>query len=254
MTKNPEKYTKNVSRNREREVQLERRKIWREAVAQAERLASIHDPSGKMFNVGPVVVQDDGKVISVAVLERRAKAQAEKAAKAMQDDGTSLNGEHRAKAEELLPGKVVSMPEEDTADGINPARRQLMGLLFSEPPRSSQPPQSKQLSKRQQRKLVVFEGNGPPPKPVIPEGISLPDDEENWVDLFDLSDDAIERRVAQDKKRKAAERKALRQKQKEGKAERRAARDERRRVYREKKLEWKTIKGKCSSSSPQARF
>src|SRR5580704_18635870 len=83
-TKNPDKYNKNTDRNRRREIELERRRIYREAVAQAERLAAVHDPSGKIFNVGPVVVQEDGKVVSVELLERRAQAQAERAAKLAQ--------------------------------------------------------------------------------------------------------------------------------------------------------------------------
>ena len=73
---------------------------------------------------------------------------------------------------------------------------------------------------------------------MIPKGIKIPEGEEDWLSLWDLPDDELERRVIREKRRKAAERKALRERQKAGKAERRAARDERRRVYRELKLEW----------------
>ncbi|KAI9735784.1 MAG: hypothetical protein M1818_006393 [Claussenomyces sp. TS43310] len=235
MTKNPEKYTKNVSRNRQREIQLERRKIYREAIAQAERLAAVHDPSGKMFNVGPVVVQDDDKVVSAALPERRARAQAEKAAKLTQGSELGDRGPTGPKAD-ITKNGAGTEDQGHTQDGINPARRQLIQV---DNERTSN---AKHLSKTQQKKLAMLEDSTPPPKPVIPKDFSLPEGEEDWISLWNLPNDDIERRILLEKKRKAAERKALRLKQKDGKAERRAARDERRKVYREKKLEWKAIK------------
>lgn len=222
MTKNPEKYNKNVDRNRMREIELERRKIWKEAVSQAERLAAIHDPSGRMFNVGPVVVQENGQVVSLEVLERRKQLAAERAAKEAQ---TTADAQTANDAPAEATGQAL--------EGINPERRQLIqpnGTV------------ERKMSKNQQKKLAALEPRPPPPRPVIPEGIPLPEGEENWVARWDLADEELERRVLREKKRKAAERKALRLKQQEGKTERRAARDERRRVYREKKLEWKAIK------------
>jgi hypothetical protein len=215
---------------------MERRKIYKEAVSQAERLAAIHDPSGEMFNVGPVVVQEDGKVVSVEFLERRARAQAERAAKLIQgnDGATSLTSG-------LDKDSVANTSSKFTnglQDGINPAKGDLAQVS------SGNEIKTKRLSNNQQKKLALLEERPPPLKPVIPDGIELPEGEENWLALWNLSDDELERRVIREKRRKAAERKALREKQKEGKAERRAARDERRKVYREKKLEWKAIKGK----------
>lgn len=225
-TKNPDKYNRNTNRNRRREIELERQRIYREAVAQAERLAAVHDPSGKMFNVGPVFVRDDGKVVSVGILERRAKLQAGRAVK-LSDGSVVPNGQPSD-----LPNRATIS---GMIDGVNPERQ----MLVCDGLRS----QTRRLSKSQQKKLGVLE-RPPPPKPIIPDGIDLPAGEENWLLLWDLSDDQLERRVLREKKRKAAERKALRERQKEGKVERRAARDERRRVYREKKLEWKAIKGR----------
>lgn len=211
---------------------MERRKIHKEAVSQAERLAAVHDPSGKLFNVGPVVIQEDGKVFSVEFLERRAQAQAERAAKL-------AKGADVAMAQvSVTDNNIKNQPKGGSQDGLNPASRDL--IQYS----NSNEPKTKRLSNNQQKKLALLEERPPPPRPVIPSGIELPEGEENWLALWDLSDDELERRVIREKKRKAAERKALREKQKEGKVERRAARDERRRVYREKKLEWKTIKGK----------
>jgi len=214
---------------------MERRKIYKEAVSQAERLAAIHDPSGKMFNVGPVVVQDDGKVVSVEFLERRAQAQAERAAKLAQgNDGAAAQ---TSSLDKSGVANTSTYLQNVLQDGVNPARRGLIQVA------NENEIKAKRMSKNQQKKLALLEERPPPRKPVIPDGIELPEGEENWLALWNLSDDELERRIIREKKRKAAERKALREKQKEGKAERRAARDERRRVYREKKLEWKAIKG-----------
>ena len=98
------------------------------------------------------------------------------------------------------------------------------------------------MSKTQQKKLEALKPRPPPPKPVLPEGIFIPEGEENFLELWDLPDTELERRVLREKRRKAAARKALRIKQQSGKAERRMARDEKRRVYRDIKLVWKTIK------------
>jgi hypothetical protein len=226
-----------VDRNRRRDIEMERRKIYKEAVSQTERLAAIHDPTGKMFNVGPVVTQDDGKVVSVEYLERRAQAQAERAAKLAQSNSTGETADPTSKVDETNMSQVASATANEIQDVSNPERRQLVHVS------NNIDIKTKRLSKNQQKKLALLEERPPPPKPVIPEGIELPKGEENWLALWDLSEDELERRMIREKKRKAAERKALREKQKEGKAERRAARDERRRVYREKKLEWKAIKG-----------
>ena len=93
------------------------------------------------------------------------------------------------------------------------------------------------------KKLAKFEPRPPPPRPVIPEHISRFEGEEDWLSLWDLEDIDLERRVIREKRRRAAERKALRTKQQSGKVERRMARDEKRKVYRDIKLKWKSIKG-----------
>ena len=99
------------------------------------------------------------------------------------------------------------------------------------------------LTKTQQKKMEQVAPRPPPPKPVIPDGIDIPsDEEENWLDLWDLVDEELERRLIRAKRRAARARKELRIKQKSGKAERRAARDEKRRVYREIKQGWKIIR------------
>ncbi|KAI4170748.1 MAG: hypothetical protein LQ343_004746 [Gyalolechia ehrenbergii] len=212
MTKNPDKYNKNAERNRLGAIQLERRKIQDAAVKQAQRLAAVHDPSGLMFNVGPVVQQEDGSVISAKSLRRRHEREAAKAAT-----------------------NTVPVAQLDKHDGMQSVEKAQTGDTQSQI-------KPKKLSDTQKRKQAVLQTYPPPPKPMLPEGVSIPDGEEDWLTLWDLPDDQIERRVLRAKKRKAAERKALRAKQQSGKADRREARDEKRKIYRDIKLVWKSVK------------
>lgn len=234
MTRNPDKYNKNAERNRLRDIEGERRRIYQEAVRQAQRLAAIHDPSGIMFNVSAVVKQEDGTVISQDTLRRREERAREKdaAEKAKQEGLDPIKVEN----DDALASTITDNAPLILRNGINPDR-----LAHIDGAKPQQP--ASRLSKTQQRKRAALEPKPAPPRPVIPGTISLPKGEENWLALWDLSDDQLERRVIREKKRKAAERKALRVKQKSGKAERRVARDEKRKVYREIKLTWKAIKG-----------
>ena len=141
--------------------------------------------------------------------------------------------------------KIHDVPT-STHGVINPHRLAQMDI--------TQPSQAtKSMSKTQQKKLAALAPRPPPPKPVIPENVLIPDGEEDWLALWDLSDYQLERRVLREKKSKAAERKALRLKQQSGKFERREARDEKRKVYRDIKLTWKAIKGSCSILTDLAR-
>ncbi|KAL9123078.1 MAG: hypothetical protein Q9187_000355 [Circinaria calcarea] len=238
MTRNPDKYTKNAERNRLRDIDGERRKIWTEALKQAQRLAAVHDPSGAMFNVGPVITQEDGTVISLETIKRRQEREAMEQAKKDANLGT-VRGTYDVKAEFQVTenrdktenGKVTGA----AVNGINPAR---LSQIDAVKPRVA----LRGMSKTQQKRIAAMEPRPPPQKPIIPDGISLPEGEEDWLALWDLPDEQLERRVIRAKRRKAAERKALRAKQQCGKIERRAARDEKRKVYRELKLTWKTIK------------
>lgn len=237
MTRNPDKYNKNAERNRLRDIEGERRRIWQEAVRQAQRLAAVYDQSGVMFNVGPVVMQEDGTVISQDTLRRRQERAQERATKEQTKEDGLTNG--APTTHEVGDGQVtasISTNFPALCNGINPDRFAHMEAVVSQLP-------SNRLSKRQQKKRAALEPRPPPPKPTIPEGVSIPEGEENWLNLWDLPDDQVERRVLREKRRKAAERKALRVKQKSGKVERRVARDEKRRVYRDIKFTWKAIKG-----------
>ena len=237
MTRNPDKYNKNAERNRLREIEGERRKIWQEAVQQAQRLAAVHDRSGVMFNVGPVVTQVDGTVISQDTLRRRQEKTLERvAAEHTRDCGYNKSAPTIPDIGDTEVSASVSAKPAAFSIGINTDRLAHMEAAVSQPPPS-------RLSKTQQKKRAALESRPPPPKPVLPQAVSVPEGETNWLELWDLPDDQLEKRVHRAKKRKAAERKALRVKQKSGKAERRIARDEKRRVYRDIKLTWKVIKG-----------
>lgn len=236
MTRNPDKYNKNAERNRLQDIEGERRKIWLEAVRQAQRLAAVHDPSGLTFNVGPVVTQEDGTVISHDILHRRQEKAHDRVTLEQTKGGGLKIGASAIPEFDDTGVPFISADPSVFPNGRKPPRLALEEAMV--PQRSSS-----RLSKTQQKKRAALEPRPPPPKPIIPQGFSIPEGEENWLELWDLPDDQLERRVFRAKKRKAAERKALRVKQKSGKAERRIARDEKRRVYRDIKLTWKTIKG-----------
>ncbi|KAI9717316.1 MAG: hypothetical protein M1812_004843 [Candelaria pacifica] len=241
MTRNPEKYNKNATRNRMRDIIAERHRIWQEAVKQAQRLAAVHDPSGAKFNVEAVTTLENGSVVTLIGLQRRKEREAEREAQKAAQENTELvksGSPHETEVEEKAvqePDLASEVPA-TTQDSINLERRALMGI--DNPAGET----VRNISKTQQRKLEKFTPKPPPQKPFIPDGIALPEGEEDWLALWHLSDEELERRVLREKRRKAAERKALRTKQQQGKVERRGARDEKRRVYREEKLAWKTIK------------
>ena len=228
-TRNPEKYNKNAERNRLRAIELERRSIQNQAVRQAQRLAALHDPTGKLFNVEPVLTLEDGTVITEAASRRRAE-------RLLQKESTAQEG---PKSSSSVPSSKEDLTQSaNHQEPLINADRQAQ--LVRENPTVFR-------SKTQEKKLAKFAPRPTPPKPVIPDSVKLFDGEENWLSLWDLTDAELDRRVKRAKKQKAAGRKALRLKQQSGKAERRMARDERRRVYRDLKSEWKELKGETNT-------
>jgi hypothetical protein len=197
----------------------------------AQRLAAVYDPSGAMFNVSPVVTLEDGRVTTVEALERKKEREAQKAAE--------QNGETTEKsAQDAQVNGVHGVPK--SAPSLGKVNSDRMQMIESQMQEASQ---ARMLSKNQQKKQAELAPRPPPPKPVVPDGIDIPsDEEENWLELWDLDNGELERRVLREKKRAARERKEFRQHQKSGKAERRAARDEKRRVYRDIKQSWQVIR------------
>ena len=226
MTRNPDKYTRNAKRNQLQAIQQERRQIHSSAICMVQRLAAVYDPSGALFNVGPVLTLEDGRVVSVEAMERKREREEQKATKP-----TNAADEPAGSATQN-----VIAPEIDqsyTQNNIHHERQQMM--------EDKKPGHT--LSKTQQRKQALLAPRPPPPKPRIPEGIDIPsDEEENWLELWDIDDNECERRVVRKKNKAARERKEFRQQQKSGKAERRAARDEKRKVYREVKQSWQVMR------------
>ena len=215
-----------------RAIHLEQRTIWNEAIKQVQRLAAEHDPSGESFGIGPVIKQEDGSVITVEGLKRREERKAAK--------------EAQSKDKEVapLPQNTDAGDSLKAQSGVSGASTTKTGTVDAERSVNMEATTNgRRISKTQAKKLAAFAPRPPPPKPKIPDGISIPEGEENWLALWDLDDQELERRVLREKKRKAAARKALRVKQQSGKVERRAARDEKRRVYRDLKMTWKLIKG-----------
>ena len=238
-TRNPDKYTKNADRNRLRAIEKERRAIQGEAIKQAQRLAAIHDPTGVKFNIGPVRTLEDGRVISLESLkrreERKALVEAQNSSATAADHAEKQPGA-RNETENPMP---IHLDHDQVPNNVSEDKNPLLESRTS----------CKGLSKSQQKKIAALQPRPPPPKPTLPEGVSIPTSEEEWLALWDLADEELERRVQRAKRSKAAERKALRRKQQSGKVERRAARDEKRKVYRDLKLTWKLIRGHTLMSS-----
>ena len=206
-TRNNEKYSKNKDRNRQRAIDLERHKIRHEAVKQAERLAAKYDPSGKTFNVSEIVVLEDGRVRSKEGMRiaKEHKIQREKDKKAAK--------EAKQAALELKEARKAAK-----ARGQNPAT----ALKSIDAERLAQIQGAKHISNTQKRRLALYAPKPVPPKPVLPEGISLPEGEENMIALWDITDEDVIKRLANTKRKKGQQRAAFKNQQRKEKIFRRA--------------------------------
>jgi hypothetical protein len=230
-TKNVEKYSKNKDRNKQRAIDTERAKIRIDAVHQAERLAAIHDPSGKTFNVGEVVVLPDGKVKTREALARSAelKVQREAQAKADKEAEEAWNtakgyakagmDSYLTKAKEEGKLEAVALREWEahlelaSQIGPNTSDRARYVQVINRYGRLV----NQKISKKQMRKRELLEPKPVPPRPVIPEGIPMLEGETNLVALWDITDQEILKRLADQKKQKSQASKDLRKVQKEQK-------------------------------------
>ena len=174
---------------------------------QVRELAALHDPTGEMFNIGPVILTEDGKVRSADGAKRWMVKQFKK---------------------RIANGEVV--------EDLRKRRESVVGHEVD---------QERVPVNREAKVKGESKPNGllQLPKPHIPDGLGIPKADEDWVALWDITDAEIETRLARAKRKAAAGRKALRTAQQAGKLERRAARDEKRKVYKELKETWKVIKG-----------
>lgn len=201
---------------------------------QAQRLAMIYDPSGAMFNVGPVTKLENGIVVSVEALRKRQEmGGCEKPKQNGAETQTAALDKNLDCRRTGTENPVISFISQDHVHSDRMINIRTGGARTG----------PKGMSKTQEKKQAARETRPPPPKPMIPEHIPIPVGEDNWLALWDLSNDQMERRLKQEKKRKVSARKALRLKQKSGKLERRLARDEKRAIYRDIKSTWRIIKG-----------
>lgn len=199
-------------------------------------MALQYDPSGATFNIAPVTRLQDGTIVSEETLRKRQERAALQKAK---QDGIELKSSHNNSSDgnrvEYGPDGTTFVPPV----GVHSDRIKNISMGFSHG-RSTGMSKTQEKKKQQQ---AALESQPTLPKPIIPEHIAIPCDEIDWLSLWDIDDDELERRVKQEKNQKVAVRKAMRSKQQSGKVERRVARDEKRAVYREMKLTWKAIKG-----------
>ncbi|KAH8588412.1 small acidic protein family-domain-containing protein [Bisporella sp. PMI_857] len=209
LTRNNEKYIKNRERNKLRDVEIERNKIRHAAVRQAENLAGKHDLSGKLFNVGEVIIMPDGQVKSVEALQRIAGLKTQRAAERKAREERKAAAELAGKS--IKQGKLplTSTTTSTTLEGVNPQRQDLIESLKS----MANPAHHPRISNRQRRKQELLNPRIAPPKPFLPEGYFLPKGEENFIALWDITDEEIQKRLYDAKKRKERERKALRDEQ-----------------------------------------
>jgi hypothetical protein len=210
---------------------LERQKIRFEAVRQAERLAAIHDPTGKMFNVGEVIVMPDGQVKSKEAIERAAEAKKQKEMDALAEKAENIRiAEEKANyKKEKLAAKREGREPPPRPDYAPKLALQSAASVYGnggQPAYGGQQMRSNQqtgtqakrkISKKQQQRLEMLKPKPVPPKPVIPEGITLPEGEENLLELWDITDEEIAKRLRSKKKEKIIAGKTLRKIQKEQK-------------------------------------
>lgn len=213
MTRNNEKYSKNKERNKERAIYLERWAIWNGAIHQAERLAAKYDPSGKMFNVGEVVVMPDGQVKSKESLRRSAELKAQREKEKKELEAAKAAAAEAKKA--IKEGKLPPQHNDATVEGVNPERQAFIHNLQGAAGVAPKAPSK--ISNKQKKRQELFAPRPVPPKPVIPEGYSIPEGEEDFLALWDISDEGIKQRMIKQKQKKGLERKHLRRQQKEQK-------------------------------------
>merc|ERR1712093_775731 len=196
LNRKTEKYSKNKDRNKQRAIDLERQKIRADAVKQAERLSAIHDPSGKIFNVGEITILPGGVVNSKEGMRRAAEAKERKEAEGKDIEKRYKDAEKAAKfeAEEAQRAIDQGLP----APTRYPAKEALKNMQ-----------RPMRISKKQLQRQEQLEPQPVPPKPVIPDGISLPEGEEDLLALWDITDEQITKRLANQKREKAQSRKQL---------------------------------------------
>ncbi|KAJ5035418.1 uncharacterized protein L3040_007887 [Drepanopeziza brunnea f. sp. 'multigermtubi'] len=208
LSKNTEKYNKNKDLNKQRAIDVERLKIRDAAVRQVERLAAIHDPSGKTFNVGEIITLPGGIIKTKEALRKAAEAAEQKE----REEAGRKAAELRYKNAEL----AVKLEAEEAQKAAEEGRPVPTRFPAKEALKEMKRP--KRISKKKlQRQEMLKRLQETPPKPIIPAGISLPEGEENMLALWDIPDTDIMKRLREQKKQKILARKDLKKIKKEAK-------------------------------------
>ena len=144
------------------------------------KLAKIHDPSGVSFNVAPIKSKENKKVEEV--------------------------------------GDQASAAPSNAYEGVNPERLANLGAgtsLIEERKAKLEELQKKGMSKTQLKKQLSLLPKPVPLKPTLPEGIEIPLEkgEENFLALWDLTDQQILDRLANKKRASITAKKAFKKKQ-----------------------------------------
>ncbi|KAK0110812.1 hypothetical protein ONS96_002405 [Cadophora gregata f. sp. sojae] len=152
-----------------------------------------------MFNVGEIIMLPGGIVKSKEGIRKAAEAKDKKD----RDEAERKAAEKRYKDAEQAAKFEAEEAQRAVDQGLPaptfwPAKETLRNM--QRPERISK----KQLQRQEQLKPQPI-----PPKPVIPEGISLPEGEEDLLALWDITDEQITKRLANKKREKAESRKQL---------------------------------------------
>ena len=218
MTRNNEKYDKNKDRNKARAIFLERWNIWNGAVHQVEKLAAKHDPSGKLFNVGEVIVMEDGTVKSKAAIQKAKEDRKEREREKAEFEAAKAKALEAKQA--VKEGKIPKYYTE-LVEGVNPQRQALVKNL--EVTAGAIPKMPQKLSNKQRQQQKLYAPRPDPPKPVVPEGYAYPPEgEEDFLSQWDITDEQIMERLIKQKQKKGTERRNLRVAQKAQKKDQQA--------------------------------
>jgi len=167
--------------------------------------------SGKLFNVGKVIVMPDGQVKSVERLQKTAEVKEQREVERKENERRKLAAEEAKKAGKAPSNLVESSVH--SLDGVNPQRAGLIQTIHG----VAAPSRASGISNKQRKTQEMLNPRLIPQKPIIPEGYKLPEGEENFIDLWDLPDEEIKKRLDMAKQKAENARKALRRKQKEEK-------------------------------------
>merc|ERR1711939_1091217 len=148
---------------------------------------------GKIFNVGEITILPGGVVNSKEGMRRAAEAKERKE----REEAEGKDIEKRYKDAE----KAAKFEAEEAQRAIDQGLPAPTRYPAKEALKNMQRPM--RISKKQLQRQEQLEPQPVPPKPVIPEGISSPEGEEDLLALWDITDEQITKRLANQKRKKA---------------------------------------------------